>query len=290
MKKIAVLLTVFNRKEHTLRCLDNLFRQEIPDGYSINVYLTDDGCTDGTAQAVLERFSEKVKVIQGDGNLFWNRGMWTAWDCAAKDYDYDYYLWLNDDTYLFDDAVSNILASSNRYGNEAIIAGATVDTETHKTLTYGGRLKDSIAPCNGQDVDVDHFNGNIVLVPVSAYKVLGNLDYFFTHSKGDFDYGMRARKAGIRILQCGTALGECDVHPEMDKWCDPRVPLPKRWKLMKRPNGMPPKESFHLNKRHLGFWWGVGVYCAIILRCIFPRLWVLKEKAARNKSAVREMP
>ena len=36
---------------------------------------------------------------------------------------------------------------------------------------------------------VDYFNGNIVLVPQFVFRQLGYLDDYFTHSKGDYDYG-----------------------------------------------------------------------------------------------------
>lgn len=275
MKYIAVLLTVFNRKQQTLSCLDRLFKQEIPEGYSLAVYLVDDGSTDGTAAAILEQFTGKVNIIQGDGSLFWNRGMWTAWDCASKEGRFDYYLWLNDDTDLRDGAISKLLESSEKQENKAIIVGATVDTTAHVQLTYGGRTKSGgIAPCDGQDIKVEHFNGNIVLIPAAVYDVVGNLDHYFTHSKGDFDYGMRAKKAGIKMLQCGEVLGYCDVHPVTDKWCDPRLPLATRWKWLKRPNGMPPNESFHLNRKHQGLLSAIKVYCTIYLRCLYPLLWV----------------
>lgn len=83
MKSIAVLLTVHNRKEKTLRCLQNLFKQEIPADYLIDVYLTDDGCTDGTPEAIRAQYPQ-VHIIKGNGNLFWNRGMYTAWEAATK--------------------------------------------------------------------------------------------------------------------------------------------------------------------------------------------------------------
>lgn len=73
-KRIAVLLTVFNRRETTLTCLESLFSGSVPEGYSIEVYLTDDGCTDGTTDAVRERFPD-VRIVAGDGSLYWNRGM-----------------------------------------------------------------------------------------------------------------------------------------------------------------------------------------------------------------------
>lgn len=69
MQTIAVLLTVFNRKDKTLKCLQHLFNQLPIEGYSIDVYLTDDGCTDGTPEAVKEQYPQ-VNIIHGDGNLF----------------------------------------------------------------------------------------------------------------------------------------------------------------------------------------------------------------------------
>ena len=78
MKHIAVLLTVHNRKEKTLRCLHDLFVQESVEGYTIDVWLTDDGCTDGTPEVIVQRWAD-VHIVKGDGNLYWNRGMYTAW-------------------------------------------------------------------------------------------------------------------------------------------------------------------------------------------------------------------
>lgn len=279
MKKIAVLLTVFNRKQQTLSCLKSLFEQEMLDRYVLKVYLTDDGSTDGTAEAVLECFPNKVKIIYGDGNLFWNRGMWTAWNYAVKDGYYDFFLWVNDDTELYKSALKIILKSSLQNNDMAIIVGATVDTLTHQRLTYGGRLADgSIPVCDGKDCKINHFNGNIVLIPNGVYQKLGNLDYYYTHSKGDFDYGLRAKENGIKMFQCGNVLGECDIHPTTDKWCDPRLPLLTRLKWLKRPNGMPPNETFHLNRKHYGLYSAIKAYLSVYLRCFCPQIWVILGK------------
>ena len=101
-------MTVFNRKEQTLKCLDLIQSQDLPRNCQLTIYLTNDGCTDGTPAAVRERFPS-IKIIDGDGTLFWNRGMYTAWAAAAKDRDYDFYLWLNDDTYLFEGAINELI-------------------------------------------------------------------------------------------------------------------------------------------------------------------------------------
>ncbi len=272
MKTIATLLTVHNRKDKTIECLSHLFRQEISDGYSLDVYLTDDGCTDGTVEAVKKQFPQ-VNIITGDGNLYWNRGMYKAWDAASNETDYDFYLWLNDDTNLYEGAVKKLIVCSNKYDDKAIIVGATVNTKSHDIVTYGGRINGNIPVPNGDSVEVGYFNGNIVLVPWYVFSVLGNLDSYFSHSKGDFDYGMRAKAQGVKMYQVGEVLGECDAHERLDKWCDPEVPFSVRWKAMWKPNGMPPHETFHLEHRHKGLVVASFHYMTILIRCFFPKIW-----------------
>ena len=272
MKSIAVIITVFNRKVSTLNCLRTLKQQDIPDEYEITIYLTDDGCTDGTPEAVRKEFPD-VKIIDGDGTLFWNRGMYLAWDVAAKEKDYDYYLWLNDDTFVYPQMVSCLIEASATNNDRAIIVGAT-QSHDHSHQTYGGRLhKRGFPKMDGTLVRVDYFNGNIVLIPRAVYHALGSLDNYFSHRFGDFDYGMRAQKAGIEMYQISAFLGECDEHTTLDKWCNPEVPFAQRWKMLWKPNGMPPHEVFHLEKRHLNVFTAVFHYCTTILRCCFPKYW-----------------
>lgn len=280
MKKIAVLLTVFNRRNDTLRCLANLRKLQSPPSCSIDVYLTNDGCTDGTPEAVRKLYPE-VHIIDGDGTLFWNRGMYTAWEVASKN-DYDFYLWLNDDTFTYPYMLEELLCLSEEKCNKAIIVGIT-ETANKEKPSYGGRVRDGKIPIPmGEPVEVSYFNGNIVLVPRHVFKILGNLDFYYTHSKGDFDYGIRAQKAGVKMYQTGKYLGVCDLHPRIDKWCDPEIPFKKRWQLMLRPNGMPPKETFHLEKQ-ISIIMASIHYMTIILRCIFPSLWVKMGKATLNE-------
>ena len=280
METIAVLLTVFNRKNKTLECLHRLYSQSSIVGYQVDVYLTDDGCTDGTPEAVNLQFP-KIHIIKGNGNLFWNRGMYTAWKEASKK-DYDFYIWLNDDTYIYTNAFNSLLQSSKIKENKAIIVGATQSTD-HRKITYGGRLVNgNIAQLNGNLVQIHHFNGNIVLIPKFVFRKLGNLDYYFTHSKGDFDYGLRAGKLGIKMFQVGSCLGECDVHDCLDKWCNPHIPIKQRLKALYRPNGMPPKETYHLEKRHYGILIALLHYITIHVRCFFPKIWLYKNSKKNN--------
>lgn len=271
MDSIAVLLTVHNRRAQTLACLRNLYAQRVTYNVHMEVYMVDDGCTDGTAEAVSEQFPD-VQIIHADGSLYWNRGMHKAWQKAANTKDYDYYLWLNDDTLLFEQAVDCLLLMCKERNNEIIAVGATKASRSDK-LTYGGRNDRAIPPCEGKASEIKLFNGNIVMIPRAVHSILGNLDYYYTHSKGDFDYGIRAGKSGIKMFQCGTVLGICDEHEHIDAWCNPEVPFPKRWQLMLQPNGMPPHETFHYEKQ-INVLMAAFHYVTVIVRCIFPQLWI----------------
>ncbi len=70
---IAILITWHNRKEKTLRCLNALFNQfGLNNQFMIEVFIVDDACIDGTSYEIRSLYPE-VNILQGDGNLYWNR-------------------------------------------------------------------------------------------------------------------------------------------------------------------------------------------------------------------------
>ena len=134
MKRIAVLMTVHNRRETTLRCLQLLYRQQYDiSRFSVDVFMTNDGCTDGTDDAVRNQFPD-AQIIQGDGSLYWNRGMYEAWKVAEQQ-DFDYYLWLNDDTLLYCNSISELLACSVRQNNSVIVVGSVCEHGNKTKIT-----------------------------------------------------------------------------------------------------------------------------------------------------------
>ena len=271
--KIAVLLTVFNRKQKTLECLSKLYAQQPIPNCSIDVYLTNDGCTDGTPDAVSIQFP-KVHIINANGDLYWNRGMYVAWSEAEKSF-YDYFLWLNDDTMLFSNALSNLLTVSKQKNDKAIIIGTTLDTNK-KQLTYGGFDKRGHFISEVHDITECHtWNGNIVLIPRYVYEKVGKNDPVFHHAIGDTDYGLRARKHGILSFLTNQPCGTCDLHPSIPKWKDPNISAFKRLKYLYSPggNGNNPIQFFIFKKRHYGVLMAIGTFISNHLHVLFPKLW-----------------
>jgi len=277
MKHIAILLTVFNRKDKTLACLERLYATQEVEGISFDVWLTNDGCTDGTPEAVKKRFP-KVNIINGNGNLYWNRGMYTAWQAAAKARDYDFYLWLNDDTYIKANALKVLMQSSARCEDKSVIIGSTCAIGNKDTITYGGRVpKKGILIPNGKLQECELINGNIVLIPRHVFNIVGYNDPYFHHAIGDNDYGYRVIEAGLKNFVAPSVLGECDEHEQPGTWCDPAVPLSVRWKAMRKPNGIEPEQFFVYERRHHGLPTAAFHYLTTHLHALLPRLWNLKK-------------
>lgn len=275
---IAVLMTCFNRRDTTLRCLECLYSQELPAGVTVKIFLVDDGCTDGTGTAVKEAHPD-IEVIPGTGSLFWCNGMRLAWDHAAKE-DPDFYLWLNDDSMLLDGALKKLLAtytevshqrSENRDSESSasnvssvndeqasIIIGSCCDPMTG-IRTYGGQRRVDhhparLVPIYPEDrpLECDTFQGNVVLVPRGVFKRVGNMRSY-SHAMGDTDYGYQAVRAGCAIWLTAGFVALCESNTEEDLDASRRSLLQRIKVLKKR---LPPKDWF----RFLWFHSGVAAF------------------------------
>lgn len=249
MLKIAVILTCHNRKDKTVACISKLLQvSQNSDLVSIEIFLTDDGCTDGTVEALMAlNASVPLHILKGDGNLFWAKGMNLAWSCAI-DFDFDGYLWLNDDTLLYDNIFYEIdythKYSLLKYGKSGIYVGSTCSSDT-KSLTYGGHcyvnkflntLKD-VLPC--EDVqECEIANGNITYVSREVVQALGIFHKGYVHG-ADYDYTYLAHRRNYPILVMRGYLGECDndhQHEGYVKFIS--LPLYERVKYLYSPKGL----------------------------------------------------
>lgn len=261
--RIAALLTCFNRKEKTKRCLSSLF-SILPN---CDVYLVDDGSTDKTVDMVHSLFP-KVNVINGNGNLFWSRGMYTAWKEAVKG-KYDYYLWLNDDIELYPYFFEELLECNGQKGGDCIITGLIEDFEK-TTILYGGSDENkTLIQANGLPQKVTHMNGNVVLVPESVVDKIGIMDPKLHHDLGDVDYGLTAIENGINVYTTRkpVAAGYSNDFCRVRKW---GVSLKQRLRKLNSPLGSPPSINFYFRKKHYGLFNACAYWCYLYLLNLLP--------------------
>ena len=264
IRRIAALATSFNRKELTLASLQSLFDQRGVADIELTVFLVDDGSKDGTGEAVAARFPQ-VRLLYGDGNLYWVGGMRKALDAAMQE-EFDAYLWFNDDSHFFDDALSRIVACAEEQasrGAAAIVVGSMRDPKTG-AWSYGGFRKrgdyhrlyfDPVMPDETRVLPCDTMNGNFTLVPAVIVRALGNMEKTFRHKMADLDYGMRARRKGFSVLIAPGYLGECAYDSLKGTWIDSSLSRRKRWAHLMSPKGAPVKEWLLFTYRHYGWRW-----------------------------------
>lgn len=275
----AVLMTCHNRREKTLECLTQLFKNELklPANHEIEVFLVDDGSIDGTGDAVRSKFPA-VHVIEGTGNLFWNQGMRLAWKTAVNNCKYDFYLWLNDDTTLDQNALLKIL--NNYYEvlekthKPVILTAACRKAQNEENFSYGGRSENGPVIPNGSPQSCKYINGNIVLVPKEIYERIGILSDDYTHGMGDIDYGLRAHVNGFACYTTSEYLATCSYDREIPKWHDPKVKLQERLKSFYAPTGLNIKEYNTFRKKFWGKKWiifAVKSYLKMLMPNIYSR-------------------
>lgn len=281
---LAALLTCHNRKTTTLKCLEALVVSARTCAVSLTVFLVDDGSTDGTSEAVRTRFPD-VRILPGDGALYWTGGMRRAFQAAMDAPEpFDHYLWLNDDAFLFADALERLLDCVNKasqcHRGPSIIVGSMIEPDTQKT-SFGGFKKLPILPMlrrvkPGEEMrSCTTMNGNCVLVPDAVMRVVGNFDSQLTHLRGDIDYGFRAAKCGCGVFLAPGHVGLCRVNSK-PAWAvnDAPASLRARLQALHSPK-YALKEKSMIARRHLGPLWFLSPAAVVVFTILTqPLAWI----------------
>ena len=255
-KRIAVLMTCYNRVDTTLECLRRLFAQEVPDGYSLDVWLVDDASPDKTGEKVKLAYPP-VNVIHGTGKLFWCKGMRLAWDKAAEAYDYDFYLWLNDDTMLNQSAMKCLIDDYECVATEESRAHAIVGSFTTASdsdfISYGTENKGEgrVVPSGRPQLVTGMMAGNCVLIPKSVYCAIGPIYDGFNHGYGDYDYACTMHEKGIPFYCASKVIGWCKANHS--NFTFERKNLWQRIQLLWQPKGLCLHDTLVMRMRHGGF-------------------------------------
>ncbi len=300
---IAILMTCHNRCKQTVACVQSLntaLDRYNKKGVNIifpEIYLTDDGCTDGTAESVRNILPDKktLHVLKGDGNLFWAGGMRYCWREAMKSHTvWDYYLLLNDDTILSENAFDELFNAEkyavDKFGKKGIVSGITCDKEDPTKLTYGGDVwvnrflaKSQGVKPNGEPQMCDLTNANILLVPSDVVDRIGIFYEGYQHGLADYDYSNTARKAGIPVVLTAGYAGRCNRdHLNVQEFAAKimSMKLSERKKYFKNPK--------HSSSDYLRFIWRVApfrvpiVWLGRILNVYFPKLYYRMSNKRRS--------
>lgn len=251
ISNLAILMTCHNRMTTTIACLQRLFAAVVRlDACECKVFLVDDGSTDGTAEAVRKSFPQ-VRVIGGDGTLYWARGMELAWKSAVSEADWDAYLWLNDDVRLRDDALLRLFDAFEK-SRCGIIVGSLQDELTGRRVY--GTMSDGL------------FAGSVVFVSREVFSKIGMISGEYRHAWADCDYAMRCRKCGVKWIDV-DAVGDCGWHELRPSLRNRSVR--ERLALMGDPKGWCIADLWTFRKRNWGIMRAIASSSHLVLHLLF---------------------
>ena len=208
-----VVVPVHDRLSLTRACLEALDQQTVR---GFTVVVVDDGSSDGTGDALRREFPS-VKILRGDGSLWWtgamNLGVAWALEEAGPD---DLILTLNNDTIPPRGYIEGLVRAHEAVP-DALIGSLLVRADDGQTIIDGGvhvtwttakywtasrgaalRFRDGSKP---QLKPVDVLSGCGTLVPVRAFRRAGPYDQArLKHYAADYEFSRRALRAGFALF------------------------------------------------------------------------------------------
>lgn len=270
MTKITAILTCFNRKEKTVKCLTSLVKGNPSIDFSFIV--VDDNSNDGTVEE-LNKLGFNTIILHGTGNLFWSGGMRQGINYYLKNSKTDYVMLVNDDVNFFDGAIEKILKQS--IVSNCVVVGATCNDKNE--FTYGAlklvtqRRNDlyyHVKPEDGE-ISCDTFNANCVLLKDELVKKMGNFDPVYNHALADLDYGLKISKNGYTIVSSEVYVGICYTNSTEGGWRDTSLNRLERLKQKESVKGAPFREWYHFMNKNFGFLLAVRYSITPYLRILF---------------------
>lgn len=252
--KIAVLITCFNRKEKTIHCLNCLKTELDKHAILFDIHLTDDGCTDGTADTVLKHFPS-AQIYKGK-DLYWAGGMRLAWRGAISKGGYDYYMLLNDDTFPNKYLIPDFLDCIKFAGEPAIICANTCDPKTNLPTYVGVKcinrftLKSKKTLPEGIPYYIDYIGANLWFVPSVVVEKIGIFPEIYIHGVADNDYCWRAKEAGFKLIGTPHYCAYCEAdHKPLNKLEFKSMGIKQRWTYLNSPKGVEIKQQLYFQRR-----------------------------------------
>lgn len=278
--KVIALATFYNRRDRTLTSVRQLFDYfKSKSSINFEMYLVDDGSSDGTSELVKQHFTE-VNILTGTGNLYWSGGMRFGWEEIVKKSKFDYLLAFNDDIQVFPEGLSGLFGVIQSLNlkpiHEFAITGAFLSPTMEKT-SYSGVIKHSkwhplrlekVEP-NGKIQTCDSLNMNIALISSGALKKVGFLSDHYRHCRADYDFGLRLTASGGFIYLAPQHIGICPRNSITGTSNDPDISISRRWKSLVSIKEEKPSERWVYYKSHGGVLWPIlwcGVYVKFCLK------------------------
>jgi GT2 family glycosyltransferase len=211
---VSIIILNWNRKDDTISCLHSIEKVNYPN---LSVILVDNASSDGTVEAVKEKFPS-VKTISNPRNLRFAGGNNVGIEYALVN-KADFVLLLNNDTEVEPDFLSELVRFAENDSHTGIVGPKIYYYYDKKRIWFaGGKVdywKGWISHIGIREMDhgqydaareVDYITGCCMLVRREVIEKIGKLDESYFIYGEDSDWCLRASRAGYRLAYVPSSV------------------------------------------------------------------------------------
>jgi len=208
MSKVFCVVPTHNRLLKLKKCIDCLYHQIYSNWELIVV---DDGSSDRTADYIETLDPTKIKILKGDGSLWWAGSMRLGMEYVIKNSaKNDYLLMLNDDVEFNHHFLSDLIIDARTFPDSII--GVMQKSSENDNHLYNGFTVDYLR------LEISYSNQNIsalpgrgMLIPIQIIRVIGLVNSFlFPHFMADLEFSARANDRGFQLVSSTKAFIRSD--------------------------------------------------------------------------------
>jgi GT2 family glycosyltransferase len=203
--EVSVVIVNWNGLRDTAECLESLRKMAYPD---YRVIVVDNGSVKD-ADEIERSYKGFATVLRSASNLGFAGGNNIAIRRALEDGTSRYLLLLNNDTVVYPDMLTHLVAAAETDERAGIIGGAILDYRDSRRVWYsGGRLdlfrgeayhSRGMPAQDGPPSDVTFITGCLMLVRADLFRRIGLMPEEYFLSVEDMDLCYQAMRAGYRL-------------------------------------------------------------------------------------------
>ena len=209
---VVVVTLNYNGSSFLQECIDSILDS---DYSNFKVIIVDNGSKDNSLE-LLERLygsNDKVIVLKNKKNLGYSKGMNVGLDYGFNNLEADFCLVMNNDTFLDKHAINALVEVAQKDEKIGFVTGKVYYSVSPSKFQTVGKKSDPVLISGGhigrreldkgqydRDCELDFCDDIFWLVSKELYQKTGGYDPEFFLEAEDFDWQLRAKKAGFKIM------------------------------------------------------------------------------------------